>query len=160
MAGKPPEKIIELMKKHGINKADLWDCHGTWILLHRAIEALGAAEGVTVVISMVHHNQLEKCAIVSAVARIVRGGAGGLEFQSFGEAAPYNNKNAYPIAMAEKRAVDRATLKALSLHGHVYSEIEADDFKRGAPAKQARRGESGSNQIDDIRAKMSKVVSK
>lgn len=157
MAKKPPQKIIELMKKHGINKSDLWDCHGTWILLHRAIEALGAAEGVIVTMKLIHHDQLEKCAIVLASAKI---DVSGIEFQSLGEAAPYNNKNSYPVAMAEKRAIDRAILKALNLHGYVYSEIESDDFKRGAKAKPAKKAGSGSSQIDDVMTRMNQVIQK
>ena len=45
---------------------------------------------------------------------------------TYGEASPKNTKNAYPYAMAEKRAVDRAILKLLGLHGFVYSEDEMD----------------------------------
>ena len=47
--------------------------------------------------------------------------------------SPKNNKNAYPIAMAEKRAKDRVILKLLAAHGDLYSEEEADDFKRQNP---------------------------
>ena len=47
---------------------------------------------------------------------------------SIGEASPYNNKNAYPFAMAEKRAKDRVILKLVGLHGDVYSQDEADEF--------------------------------
>jgi len=154
-AKKPPEKIIELMKKHKIQKGDLWDCRGTWVLLHRAVEMLGAAEGVSTEIELVHLNMERKEAAVVCRAR-----RENQVFASFGEAAPANNKNAYPLAMAEKRAVDRATLKALALHGHIYSEIEADDFKRGASRPQPAAAGSGSNQIDDVRAKMSRVMSK
>ena len=35
--------------------------------------------------------------------------------------------------MAEKRAKDRVILKLVGLHGHVYSEEEADDFKKARP---------------------------
>ena len=42
------------------------------------------------------------------------------------EASPKNNKNNYPYAMAEKRAIDRAILKLIGLHGFVYSEDEVD----------------------------------
>tara|TARA_R110002110_G_scaffold158190_1_gene355416 strand:+ start:1153 stop:1713 length:561 start_codon:yes stop_codon:yes gene_type:complete len=52
---------------------------------------------------------------------------------SIGEAAPYNNKNSYPFAMAEKRAKDRVILKLVGLHGEVYSEEEADEFKESRP---------------------------
>jgi hypothetical protein len=37
------------------------------------------------------------------------------------------------MAMAEKRAKDRVTLKLLHAHGALYSEDEADDFKRPNP---------------------------
>jgi hypothetical protein len=48
---------------------------------------------------------------------------------SFGEASPKNNRNAYPWAMAEKRAKDRVILKLLGLHGALYSEDEAEELK-------------------------------
>ena len=51
---------------------------------------------------------------------------------SFGEAAPYNNKNNYPFAMAEKRAKDRVILKLVGLHGDTYSQAEADEFEEEA----------------------------
>jgi hypothetical protein len=35
--------------------------------------------------------------------------------------------------MAEKRAKDRVILKLLNAHGHLYSEEEADEFKRQNP---------------------------
>jgi hypothetical protein len=50
-----------------------------------------------------------------------------------GEASPKNNKNGYPWAMAEKRAKDRVVLKLVGIHGLVYSEDEADDFKASEP---------------------------
>ena len=40
----------------------------------------------------------------------------------------------YVYAMAEKRAKDRVILKLLELHGLVYSEEEADEFRQGHPA--------------------------
>ena len=54
---------------------------------------------------------------------------------TYGEASPKNCRVAYPYAMAEKRAVDRAVLKLVGLHGFVYSEDEmedADDQKIGS----------------------------
>jgi hypothetical protein len=56
-----------------------------------------------------------------------------LQAWSFGEASPKNNKNAYVYAMAEKRAKGRVALKLLGLHGHLYDETEADDFKEARP---------------------------
>jgi alpha-D-ribose 1-methylphosphonate 5-phosphate C-P lyase len=46
---------------------------------------------------------------------------------TYGEATPKNNKNGYPYAMAEKRAVDRAILKLIGIHGFVYSDDEVNE---------------------------------
>ena len=43
---------------------------------------------------------------------------------TYGEASPKNTRNAYPYVMAEKRAVDRAILKLLGLHGFVFQKMK------------------------------------
>ncbi len=49
--------------------------------------------------------------------------------QTFGECTPGNNKNEYPVAMAEKRAMSRAVLKLAGLYQEgFFSEDEASDF--------------------------------
>jgi hypothetical protein len=45
---------------------------------------------------------------------------------------------AYPFAMAEKRAKDRVILKLIQLHGLLYSEDEADDFKASAAGSRPK----------------------
>ena len=51
--------------------------------------------------------------------------------QSYGEVTPDNNKNSYPIAMAEKRAMSRVVLKLAGFYElGVMGEDEAEDFKR------------------------------
>ena len=153
MSKKPPEKIIALMKKHQLSRDSLWDCHGTWVLLHKAIERLAAFENVHVDIELIHHNQPEKMCIVKATAK-----RGDFVCSSFGEAAPYNNKNTYPIAMAEKRAIDRAVLKALHLHGDIYSEIDADEFRKGASAQAERPQRRNGKAAQDTFANMRKAA--
>ena len=64
---------------------------------------------------------------------MVRGRHSNNEAWSIGESAPYNTKNSYPYAMAEKRAKDRVILKLIGMHGDTYSEDEADDFKNSKP---------------------------
>jgi len=51
---------------------------------------------------------------------------------SFGSAEKANVKNAakYYLEMAEKRAKARAVLIAVGVHGYMYSEDEADEFKQ------------------------------
>lgn len=131
---KPPQEIIDIMKKHKIKSADLWDCHGTWVLKHKAVLQLAAAEGVMIVTSIEHHDQDKKHAIFRCTAD-----KDNQSYTMWGEAAPYNSTNSYPIAIAQKRAEDRAIIAALMLSGYVYSEVEADDFKQSAGRQAARQ---------------------
>jgi hypothetical protein len=58
--------------------------------------------------------------------------------ETFGECTPGNNKNEYPVAMAEKRAMSRAVLKLAGLYEQgFFSEDEANDF--GETVKRARQ---------------------
>ena len=51
---------------------------------------------------------------------------------SVGEADNRNSKNNYYGSMAEKRGIDRCVLKLIQAYQYgIYSEVEADDFKRG-----------------------------
>ena len=51
---------------------------------------------------------------------------------SYGSAEKSNVRNAskYYLEMAEKRAKARAILIAIDVHGYLYSEDEADEFKK------------------------------
>lgn len=134
---KLPEHIRELGHKYGLQKEDFWDCHGTWVVYHRALEKAAAGAGVKW-----QAPQVLECDATKAVSVIATGELDGRIEWSIGEANPKNNKNAYPWAMAEKRAKDRVILKLLGFAGEVYSEEEADDFKDAKPARQAApRGE-------------------
>jgi hypothetical protein len=73
--------------------------------------------------------------------------------------------------MAEKRAKDRVILKLIELHGFVYSEEEADEFKQSRPgsADQSAEGErtevektkvevtAGGNVEDELKQKIKKA---
>jgi hypothetical protein len=64
-------------------------------------------------------------------ALVVTGKMGDRTEWATGEAAPYNNKNGYPFAMAEKRGKDRVILKLLNgSEAGLYSEEEAEDFRK------------------------------
>ena len=119
-------KITDILKAHGETKEAVWDCHGTWVVKHQALERIAAKAGVIYSAPQVLVAQPDAAAI------LVTGTLGENSEWSIGEAAPKNNKNAYPFAMAEKRAKDRVILKLIGLHGLAYSEEEADDFKESA----------------------------
>lgn len=133
MAKSLPQKVIDALQKHGLDRSACWDCHGTWVVYHWALERIASAEGITFnPPEIIEANSANKI-----VALRVTGDNGDRTEWSIGEAAPGNNKNAYPYAMAEKRAKDRVVLKFLNLHGLVYSEDEADDFKDTRPTTKA-----------------------
>ena len=125
-----PQPILDALKTLGeTQNSALWDCHGTWVIYHKALERVAALKEITFDSPIIVESHIESkhCVIIAT------GHLGDKSEWSFGEAAPYNNKNAYPFAMAEKRGKDRVILKLVGLHGTLYSEEEADHFKNDAP---------------------------
>lgn len=126
-----PDSVTKVCKEIGLNaRESCWELpqrKGTWIMKHKSLERIAAHKGVKFDIPKIIESDAEKkiCIIM------VSGTLGEASEWSIGEATAYNNKNAYPFAMAEKRAKDRVILKLVGLHGDVYSDIEADDFKQG-----------------------------
>lgn len=127
MATLKPE-LRAILDECGIDprdKTQIWDCHGTLVLYHKAYEIIAAKRGIKFDPPTVIEAHSES----KIVALCVVGHWGDRTEWSIGEAAPGNNKNAYPYAMAEKRAKDRVVAKLVGLAAHVYSEDEADSFK-------------------------------
>lgn len=141
------------MEQYKVASDEIWEVHGTtWVVKHKALERVAAQVGV-----VWEKPELKVCDMAGGIVAVLIGGRLGdhLEY-SFGEASPKNNKNSYPLAMAEKRAKDRVILKLLAAHGDIYSEEEADDFKRPNPhvtrASDLHDGEVSSD-IPDVPAK-------
>jgi hypothetical protein len=133
MAKQLDPQIAEVLKSFGYGRDAAWDCHGTWVVYHRVIEQIAAKAGIVFEPPIVlEANSPAKCAAIC-----VTGVIGDKREWSIGEAAPGNNKNAYPYAMAEKRAKDRVVLKLIGLHGLVYSEDEADNFTAAGGRRDA-----------------------
>lgn len=149
MAKKIDPTLIEILTKYDEKAEDaLWDCHGTWVAYHKAIERIAAKAGIKFDMPQI----IEANSNAKIVAIAVTGKLGDKSEWSFGEAAPSNNKNAYPYAMAEKRAKDRVVLKLVGLHGLVYSEEESDDFKPvEQPAPKQENKPVNASKNDDAR---------
>jgi len=127
-----PPKLVEVLDKVGLTqKQATWDCHGTPVILHKACEKIAAEYKIV----FDTPNMIESDAGSKYAVMCVTGHMGDKTEWSIGEAAPYNNKNPYPFAMAEKRAKDRVILKLVGLHGDVYSQAEADEFNETQPKK-------------------------
>lgn len=120
-----PQILIDALKEVGLTPQQAtWDCHGTPVVLHKALERIAAHKGIVFdAPNMIDHDVDKKTVVIC-----VQGHLKDKTEWSFGEAAPYNNKNAYPFSMAEKRAKDRVILKLLNVAGFVYSQEEAEDF--------------------------------
>lgn len=130
MAKKLDPRLLEILTKYGEDvEAAIWDCHGTWVAYHSALERIAAKAGITYDAPSVLVAEREGTAI------LVTGNLGDKAEWTIGEAFVNLNyrvsgkQAAYPFAMAEKRAKDRVVLKLIGLHGLVYSEEESDDFK-------------------------------
>lgn len=123
--GKPSMAVRSFMEQYKIDSDEIWEVHGsTWVVKHKALERVAAEQGIIwEEISKVEHDLEKKIACWMVKAKL------GDRFEmDIGEAAPYNNKNGYPSAMALKRGKDRVILKLLASHGALYSEAEADEF--------------------------------
>jgi len=123
--GKPSKAVMEFMSKYSIDSDEIWEVHGSsWVVKHKALERVAVDVGIVWLRPSVQVCDLaNKIAVICAFGKL-----GEREEWSFGEASPANNKNSYPMAMAEKRARDRVILKLLVTHGALYSEAEADEF--------------------------------
>jgi hypothetical protein len=122
----PSKAVKEFMAKYSIASDEIWEVHGsTWVVKHKALERVAVEVGVVWLRPSVQLcDPAAKTAVICAFGKL-----GDREEWSFGEASPANNKNSYPVAMAEKRARDRVILKLLVTHGALYSESEADEFE-------------------------------
>lgn len=117
--------IKEMLKRFEFEWKDaLWQHKqsGEWLMKHKYVEIVGAKLGVQYSFQVVECDSANGNMVVICTAK-----TGDKTVQTFGEANTKNNKTSYPMAMAEKRAYDRAVLKVVGLHGFIYSETEFDD---------------------------------
>ena len=140
-----PENVTNALKEIGLKSEDcLWDCHGTWVLKHYACERLAAHNGITWDDPILIENDSDAGKVVMKLW----GYLGDKSEFTFGEATPKNSKNAYPYAMAEKRAKDRIILKLIGFHGEIYSEDEAEDFEEEVKAQERAEKKAEQEIID------------
>src|SRR5919106_6148912 len=131
------KKISEVLPKFGEPMAgNIWRVQGTAVIYHKTLERIAAQANVVFDEPKIIRAERDEAVIQ------VTGRMGDRVEWSIGEALIGVNyrvsgkQAAYVYAMAEKRAKDRVILKLIELHGLVYSEEEADEFRRGAPADE------------------------
>ena len=116
-------KYSFLSKSEGV---DFWKCHNSYILTHDAITKIANYEKIEL-LSIESLVNTETCVrfLVTMQDKLKK------KVITVGEATTQNSKNNYYGAMAEKRGIDRAVLKLINAYEYgVYSEVEADDFKK------------------------------
>ncbi len=99
--------------------------NGKYAIKHLEVENLARKYGIETEPFLQSCNLEKGCVVVKAIATFKN-----RKFFSFGEVSPLNNDFSFPVAVAEKRAADRAILKALGIHGNVYSDEELSNKKQ------------------------------
>jgi hypothetical protein len=138
MTTKLDPRIEAVRVKYGLEPTDFWELpqkKGTYVAKHSALEVAAAKAGITFDNPII----IEANSEAGIAALSVAGSDANRREWATGEASPKNNKNAYPWAMAEKRAKDRVILKLIGIHGLVYSEDEMSGS--GAEREEQRRDE-------------------
>ena len=121
--------IKELAEKYELGKDDFWDMKfggkSRWIITHDACEKIAHIEGIKFHKPDVFRDSNSNIAMLGTASK------GDKHIWTTGEASPTNNKMSYNWAMCEKRLKDRLTLKMINAYEYgVYSEVEADNFKK------------------------------
>jgi hypothetical protein len=118
-------RLKELAEIYKLTKDHFYvDKRGFIVITRPGIEVIQNTEEIDVIYEMTHFQADPLYVVVKATAMI----KDGRSVQSFGEASLANNKNSYPVAMAEKRALSRVVLKATKFYSiqNVYGEDELD----------------------------------
>ena len=125
--------ISDLGKKYKLDgKVDVWKCHDNWILTHDAITKIALLENIKLSkIESIYQSETS-CRFLITMVKMDSNDVVVDSITSVGEADNRNSKNNYYGSMAEKRGIDRCVLKLIQAYQYgIYSEVEADDFKRG-----------------------------
>lgn len=139
-----PKKYLENL----INNKQCYDLdNGKVALYHKDIEQMAVYFDISVDVDIRTADGKLKFAICKATATANKNNK---KYSSLGEAHPDTNGFAYFVAVAEKRAVDRAILKALHLHGDVlsYEELDLRNKPKSQPAQPKTKVKSLTEEIE------------
>ena len=120
------EILNRLFVENNLTEEDYFKHKFYTIITRSGIDKIQASNNIEISYNLIYNSLDAKCVIIKATAKM-----GDKVIETFGEAAPNNNQNSYPVAMAEKRAMSRACLKLAGFYqNNVFGEDEADAFKR------------------------------
>ena len=120
------EQLNTLFKKYELDKEDTFKHKHYHIITRSGIDKIQARAGININYELKHYNPDLKTCIIKAT-----GISNAVEIQTYGECSPENNRNAYPVAIAEKRAMSRIVLKLCGFYElGVFGEDESESFKK------------------------------
>ena len=120
------EKLRRLFIENKLVKEDVFKHQHYTIITRVGIDKIMAANNIEIQYELVNLTEDHSHCLIKALGR-----RGDKIIQTFGEASPKNNKNAYPVAMAEKRAKSRIVLMLAGFYElGIFGEDESDDFKK------------------------------
>ena len=118
--------LNRLFVENNLTEEDVFKHKFYTIITRSGIDKIQSANKIQIKYELIYNSTDTKCVIIKATAIM-----GDQIIETYGEAAPMNNQNSYPVAMAEKRAMSRCCLKLAGFYEHqVFGEVEADEFKK------------------------------
>ena len=134
-----PEQIKKVAEKYNLKlpqnqkdmTGDFWCIGKNYVIFHDALTKIAKLEGI-----VFHKPEVEILyneGNFFGVAMMGEAELDGLKIWTSADSTRENTMAKYYFNMAEKRLRDRQVLKLLDLYEYgLYSDIEADDFKKGA----------------------------
>lgn len=120
------EQLNRLFIEYNLDVEDTFKHPHYQIITRSGIDKIQANLNIKIEYDLKHYNPERKTCVIKAVGQL-----NDVVIETYGEASPDNNRNAYPVAIAEKRAMSRVVLKLSGLYSlGVFGEDESDDFKR------------------------------
>lgn len=144
------ERLKTLQKQNGLTKDHFFKSpQGFSIITREGIEVIQTNRDIRVSFEVVTMSEDLKHVVLKAIGEMPRESGGMVRYETFGESAPYNTRQKYPIAMAEKRALSRIVLKLSGFYEMgVFGQDESDDFVKVAEVKpKPRTNESESKRL-------------
>jgi len=120
------EELGKLYKEYELTPDDVFKHKHYTIITRGGIDKIQAKAKIDIEYYLRYNSPDSKYVIVQAYAEM-----GEQKIETFGESSPENTNNAYPVAMAEKRAMSRAVLKLTGFYAAgAMGEDESEEFKK------------------------------
>jgi hypothetical protein len=120
------ETLKRLFIENNLVKEDVFKHKHYTIITRAGIDKIMAVNDIEIQYDIVNLSDDHSHCLIKALGK-----RGEKIIQTFGECTPKNNSNAYPVAMAEKRAKSRIVLMLAGFYElGIFGEDEADDFTK------------------------------